>query len=119
MNWMPSSRVTMEPLTVPPVNLYPIHATWSTGHHAQGPRARAVGAADATGRPAPVARRSVAILLQQSRVAAHLSQQELAAAASIPVKTIRGIESGELLFPRRKITETLSKCLGVDLNIES
>jgi ribosome-binding protein aMBF1 (putative translation factor) len=119
MNWMPSSRVVMVPLMIPPDNLYPIHATWSTGHHIQGPYSRAAGAADMTSRPAPVARRSVAILLQQSRVAAHMSQKELATAASVPVRTIRDIESGELLFPRRKITETLSKCLGVDLNTES
>lgn len=67
------------------------------------------------GKPTRRPSRIVSRLLQQSRVAACLKQDELAQMASVQVETIRGIENHTIRFPQRRVLERLSSVLGIDL----
>ena len=121
MSWMPCVNTTAQCRTEPPENLYPIRSTWSTGYRQsvkhRGARRSANSERRAHAGSVDVVERSVALLLQQSRVAAHMSQSELGDAANIPVSTVKSIERGDLRFPRKKILETLGGVLGVSLDI--
>jgi len=96
-----------------PVHLCAVRDTWVVATRA--PRAAAARAGPP---PAPrrgLAERDIGLLLQQARVAAHLSQADLADLASVPVEAIRAIEKHELRFPQGRLLARMSASLGVDL----
>ena len=66
-----------------------------------------------------LAPRNLALLLQQARVGAHMSQRDLAKSINKPIKCISEIESGGNLFPPRSLLRSLSNVLGVDLCSET
>lgn len=64
-------------------------------------------------RDAPLSSGDIATSIQQARVAARLSQQELAVATNVPIAEIRAIERRTVRFPPRALLQKISGVLGV------
>lgn len=62
---------------------------------------------------APLPNGDIATAIQQARVAARLSQQELAQATNVTVAEIRAIERRAVQFPARALLKKISRVLGV------
>jgi ribosome-binding protein aMBF1 (putative translation factor) len=95
----------------------PVQDTWLLARRARepprGPSTTLVARESGPGHD--MASLSVGLLLQQARVAARLSQQELADRVSVAVKSIQLIETGRTRFPTRNVLRRISSVLGVDL----
>ena len=106
---------SMIPTQVAPVDFVPVVDTWYTAQ----PAPRGVVATMQVDRKTvrvAAARTELRQQLQHSRMAAGLSQGDLARRSGVAVRTIQQIERGDRRFPPRKTLEQLSSVLGAILS---
>jgi DNA-binding XRE family transcriptional regulator len=108
--------MTLVPAPTAPADFVPVVDTWYTAQPA--PRGQAALAPRGDRQTVRVAkgRSDLRQQLQHSRMAAGLSQGDLARRSGVAIRTIQQIEHGDRRFPPRKTLEQLSSVLGARLS---
>lgn len=101
----------------PPLHYEPVSDTWRAATARRNDAPVVATATTVSGVSTPPEQRlscmDLAMAIQQARVAARLSQQELALATDSTAAEIRAIESRRAQFPPRALLQKISKTLGV------
>ena len=97
----------------PPDHYVFVHDVWRPLKAPQAPpKARAAPRPPPSSAPT---KRTLALKLQQARIGATLTQEELALAVSVPTRRIQDIEASRARFPPKRLLAAIGSVLGVDL----
>lgn len=112
--------MTLAPIQDPPIAFVPVVDTWYTAQPAPHDRATRShrGERDTPMPPSagPPQQLELRFQLQRSRIAAGMSQGDLARGAGVPLRTIKNIEHGGQKFPPDATLTRLSSVLGTTLS---